>query len=428
MADGIGLTNSTTSLPKATLVPLMPESVVDRAGGAARKASYVRGLALQPGEVLSARAFLAAGASPAAAETAVPDTVLSLLTRFEGSPPLSQLPSPAEFVNVTDSALYAFGNALTAVRQQAVNNMSAPSGAVDAAVAAGEDNTAASAANLGALVSALNAATVGTAAFWNSINASIAPVGMLNLESLQMTPAGLERGALLATVPLAPGERTEVVQKEWSNITDDYQSVVTDSLVDYSETGVTDNTQLTQSTTSQLAHSDQFNISASVSGGIPLVTNAQVQSGFSSQDQNSSSASASATHAQQTTRKASSRSTQSHKVTISTVSTSGTSEGTTRMLVNPSTTDPMRIDYFSIMRKWVVGLYRYGLRLTYDVTVPEPGAAMREAYRTLAELQAQESEVFVFSLPYGKITPATYKQLAAKYGATVPEPPTRTCC
>jgi hypothetical protein len=40
---------------------------------------------------------------------------------------------------------------------------------------------------------------------------------MLNLERIEMSPAGLERGELLATIPLAPKERTSVVQKEWSH-------------------------------------------------------------------------------------------------------------------------------------------------------------------------------------------------------------------
>jgi hypothetical protein len=56
--------------------------------------------------------------------------------------------------------------------------------------------------------------------------------------------------------------------------------------------------------------------------------------------------------------------------------------------VNPSQTDPIRIDYFSMMRKWNVRLYRYGLRLTYDIVIPEPAGALRKAYADLAALEA----------------------------------------
>ena len=74
------------------------------------------------------------------------------------------------------------------------------------------------------------------------------------------------------------------------------------------------------------------------------------------------------------------------------------------MLENPSATDPIRIDYYSLMRKWYVALYRYGLRLTYDIAIPEPGAAMREIYETLAKLQAQAGMTFSFALRSSQIS------------------------
>lgn len=43
---------------------------------------------------------------------------------------------------------------------------------------------------------------------------------------------------------LAPLEKTRVVEKEWSVTTQDFTSMVTDSLDQYSESGVTENTDL----------------------------------------------------------------------------------------------------------------------------------------------------------------------------------------
>ena len=48
----------------------------------------------------------------------------------------------------------------------------------------------------------------------------------------------------------------------------------------------------------------------------------------------------------------------------------------------------MRVDYFSMMRKWHVQLYRYGIRMTYDIVVPEPGATFRLAYSRIGEIDA----------------------------------------
>jgi hypothetical protein len=274
-------------------------------------------------------------------------------------------------------------------------------------------------------------------------NMAVTPLGMLNLERLEMTPAGVQRGELLATICLAPLEETAVAQKEWSVTTKEFTSIVTDSLENYSETGVTENTELAQSTTSQTQHANQFNVNGTVSGGVGFVT-ATVSSGFSAQDQSSNSATASSKHAINTTRKAAARVKQEHKVTISTTTVTGTSETTTRTLKNADQINPMRIDYFSLMRRWHVGLYRYGLRLTYDIVIPEPGGMFRVAYMQLADLKAKAARAFNLDVNISDISedlvdnkgnpiPAgggpgipKFQWLASKFGVTnVPPPPAR---
>ncbi len=415
------LTNSTTTMLKATHVPLRTAPTtaqgaqsVESAGRATLKASFVRQLALQPGEVKAVQQASSGATSDG--------SFWSLLQQYEGTPLASQLPSPASLANVPTNDLSAFGRGLVTVRQatlQQAQNSPAPAAApgtmhTNAAI------TAVAAAPVASLLNSLNAAVVAGNAF--ASDSSTSPIGMLNLERLEMTPAGVERGGLIATIPLAPKERTAVVQKEWSVTNQEFTSIVTDSLENYSETGVTENTELAQSTSSQVSHSNQFNINATVSGSYGFVS-ASVATSFGTQDQSSQSAQDSRKHAIATTRQASSRVKQSHKTTISTTTTTGSSESTTRMLENPSATDPIRIDYFSLMRKWYVALYRYGLRLTYDITVPEPGAAMRALYENLTKLQAQAAQSFTFDLQYSDITPANYPNLVNQYSAELPPPP-----
>jgi hypothetical protein len=257
------------------------------------------------------------------------------------------------------------------------------------------------------------------------------------LERIEMAPAGMERGGLIATIPLAPLEETAVIQKEWSVTTKEFTSIVTDSLENISETGVTDNTELAQSTTSQSQHANQFNITGTVTGGIPVIHGSSTV-GFGAQDSDSQSATDSRKHAVSLTQKASSRVKKEHKVTISTTTVTGTSETTTRTLKNPSSTDPMRSDYFSLMRKWAVRLYRYGLRLTYDIVIPEPAGALRKAYATLDYLRGQIVP-FTFPLKHTDITDQLvdaqghptndgtgvpkYMWLEDQYGTQVPSPP-----
>ncbi|WP_228562320.1 hypothetical protein [Catenulispora rubra] len=409
---------------KATHVPLTPAVTGTQDGvsteSAVVKLAYVRQLGLQPGDIDRIqerfRAKVAASADSTARGPELADhPVMGLLRQFEQLPVPGLAPRPAAFAGMPMAALTAVGRALVRVRTEALTSpmpVSSPA-----------------AGNAAAL---LNRAV--NAGVWLAAHAN--PIGMLNLERLEMAPAGIEHGELIATIPLAPGEQTSVTEKEWSVRTKEFTSIVTDSLENVSETGVTDNTELAQAVTSQSQHANQFNITGTVSGGIAVVSGS-VTAGFSDQSSQSASATDSRKHAQAMTQKASSRSRTEHKVTISTTTVAGTSETTTRTLSNPGA-DPIRIDYFSLLRKWQVRLYRYGLRLTYDIVVPEPGAALRRAYQELDDLKRQLGP-FEFKVPHSEIVDEVvaadpqpgapfapephYKILAERYGAKVDDPP-----
>ena len=72
----------------------------------------------------------------------------------------------------------------------------------------------------------------------------ISPIGMLHLERLEMTSVGVERGELLGTVPLAPKETTSVRQKEWAVTDQEFSSIVTDYLENYSERGMAEKSEM----------------------------------------------------------------------------------------------------------------------------------------------------------------------------------------
>ncbi|WP_433463412.1 hypothetical protein [Spirillospora sp. CA-128828] len=314
------------------------------------------------------------------------DAVLELLGSFEGpgGPPLLQ--AAQALADVPVEVLRGFGQAVVELRRGDLKRITAEKDDSDAAAGAARND-------LHSAVLAVRGLEIGSAT---------SMVGALNLEGLEMTPAGIERGELVGTVPLAPLEQTAVTRKEWSVQKKEFTSIVTDSLETLSETGVTDNTELSQSTNSQQEHSNQFNITGTVSGGIPVISGS-VTSSFTGQGKESQSATESRKHATGLTQKASSRAKQEHKVTIATTTVTGTSQSTTRTLRNPNDTDPIRVDYYSMMRKWRVRLYRYGLRSTYDIVLPEPAASIRRSYAELAALKARLGP-FVFNLPHSDIT------------------------
>ncbi len=426
---------SSRRVPKATYVPLVIPlgDIPNRPGAALAKTAFVSRLALQPGDVAAVRTLFDAqrpasdsnaGPSDVAPATAGDRIPWEVLSAYEGSGTLGQLPSHDALSGVAAQNLVNFANALADIRRQAALQPAAVSTGADPADATAPVVVASPiTTGLGGVGIAVNAyaSTVSAIRDFQS-NVAATPIGMLNLERLEMTPIAVQRGELIATIPLAPGETTSVIQKEWSVTSSEFTSIVTDSLENYSETGVTEKSELAQATDSQVKHSNQFNINSSVSGSYGFVT-ASVAASYSVQDETSTSAKDSRSHAVATTRKASSRVKQEHKVTISTNTESGTSLSTTRSLVNPSTTDAMRIDYFSMMRKWRVRLWRFGLRLTYDIAVFEPGSTLRESVVQLDALKAQAAAGFTFNVPRSSISPGTYQALADTWGTAVPAPP-----
>ncbi|MFF2079122.1 hypothetical protein ACFVXG_30760 [Kitasatospora sp. NPDC058162] len=415
------LENSAREVLKGTLVPVkFPTTLVSETGtGSLSKIVAIRQFALEPGETEQVRERLRAAEGVyqrGGSARSVSAATLDLLTAFEAPLVPALMPDLAAASRVPAHELKTFAEVLVDLRAERLRWAQERSSDVET----------------GRSAWALNTAVVAV----RGLDAATPPVGMLNLERIEMVPSGIERGQLLATIPLSPLEETAVTQTEWSVTSKEFTTIVTDSLEQVSETGVTDNTDLAQSTSSQSQHSNQFNITGTVQGGIPVISGSSTAS-FTAQDAKSASATDSIKHARSTTQKASTRSRQEHKMTISTKTETGTSESSTRQLKNPSQTQPMRIDYFSLMRKWRVRLYRYGLRLTYDIVIPEPGAAMRRAYAELDTLRGQQGS-FDFSVKHSDITtdavnPAglpdpngvpKYKWLADQYGATVRPYPT----
>ena len=86
----------------------------------------------------------------------------------------------------------------------------------------------------------------------------------------------------------------------------------------------------------------------------------------------------------------------------------------------------MRIDIHQMIRDWRVDLYRYGLRLTYDIVVPSPGIDLLANVDELRRIDHQLGQTFTFTLVPSDITRDHWATLAAQYGADVPPPDPET--
>ncbi|HEV8629019.1 MAG TPA: hypothetical protein VGV61_01795, partial [Thermoanaerobaculia bacterium] len=157
------------------------------------------------------------------------------------------------------------------------------------------------------------------------------PVGLLHLERLSFIPAGIERGELVYAVPLSPGEVVNLTHKEWSNTSEEFHRIVTDFLEEFSEEGVTEKSELAQSTQSQHQHSLGFNMSVTASGGFGPVS-VSASTGLNLADSTSQSQTTSRNQSHELTRKASARSRREHKVSFKVASAAGTEDQAVRII------------------------------------------------------------------------------------------------
>jgi hypothetical protein len=260
----------------------------------------------------------------------------------------------------------------------------------------------------------------------------IEPIGYLHLERIEMYPAGVERGELIHSVPLAPGETVNVSHKEWSVSEKQFEDIVQDFFEGYSEEGVAEKTDIAMSTDSQSQHATALNVGASLSASYSSVT-LTTSFGYNATSNDSLSKKDSRNHSMAITKKASARTKKDHKVTFKVTSVAGSEDQSVRVISNPSSTDSMRIDYFQLARKWKIDLLRYGLRMTYDIVIPNPGSGIVTLVEDVNALDALISTPFTFTLPLSAIyynsqasdphAISNYDQLAAQYNATVTPPP-----
>jgi hypothetical protein len=261
---------------------------------------------------------------------------------------------------------------------------------------------------------------------------AIEPVGNLHLERIEMYPAGVQRGELAHSVPLAPGETVNISHKEWSVSEKEFEEIVNDYFEGYSEEGVAEKTDIAMSNDSQSQHSTALNLGASLSASYASVT-LSTSFGYNSASNDSQSRKDSRNHSMAITKKASARTKKDHKITFKVTSVAGSEDQSVRVISNPSASDSMRIDYFQLARKWKLDLLRYGLRMTYDIVIPNPGSGIVTLVEDVKALEAQINTPFAFTLPLSSITYnslatdpnaiSNYDQLAAQFNANVTPPP-----
>ncbi len=249
------------------------------------------------------------------------------------------------------------------------------------------------------------------------------PMGLLYLERLEMTPGLVERGELSYSLPLAPNEKVTLAHREWSVKEEQFSEFIEDYQENFSEQGVAQTDDIAMSTTTQSSTSNALSMSQPVvsAPGVQLTNAIDTTSASGVDDTESKQESQS--QSKTVTALAAARTMQDHKISFTVTTVSGTEDFTAHLIENKHDDKSMRIDYFKRVRKWQLELYRYGVRLTYDVVLPDPGQPLRQREVELQSIADELSVEFSLSLVASQITIANWESLADTYGVSLPPPP-----
>jgi len=246
---------------------------------------------------------------------------------------------------------------------------------------------------------------------------NVQPLGLLHLESLEMTPVDVQRGELVYSLPLAPHEKVTLSHKEWAVRETEFSEFVQDSIENYSERGVVETDEMAIATQSETRKTERSGLGSS--GGVVVTGPADATSTVVT---NSQSQQESRRHAQTVTSQASSRSVRDHKLSFTVATVTGTEDFTSRLLENPSER-AMRIDYFRRMKGWRLDLYRTGVRLAYDIVIPDPGRRLRLRQELIKNYDRALVATFDPGLQPGDVDRDNFMNYAGAYGIALPAPP-----
>jgi hypothetical protein len=451
------LNNSQRRIPKATYVPrTIPAAAQAASGRAVEKAAFLRSLNIEPAE-LSVIADLAAVkrlAVPASGVQAA-QPLIDVVRDFLAVPPAGGLKQYGpELARTPMADIVAFGTAIAQARaasvkalQKAIDQVSrarstVPSRAVAApapvrraamakSLPAEKANLAAESEVSGDLLATLQALQgasdqAGQLVAQFKYQSPLSPVGQIHLERLEMTPFGVEHGELVHSIPLTPLETVNVSHREWSQSAQSYETLALDALEGFSETGVTEKHDLARASEVETKHASSLDVSGSISatyngGAYSLTASAAVA--YGSKDEARDAEKSSIAHSMAVTRTASTRTKKEHQTSFKVSSVAGAEDLAVQVITNPNPKSAMRVDYYQLLRKWRVDLIRYGLRMTYDLVIPNPGF---DLVTNLMELRALNLSILAgntFTLDPTSITRGTWQVLATTYGVAIDPPP-----
>ena len=247
--------------------------------------------------------------------------------------------------------------------------------------------------------------------------------GVLFLERMDFTPVALVKGELVYTLPLTPGERITVSHKEWAKTVEEFEKELTTITEEEMEKATTERTELAESTTKEEKTEHKFDTGLKVKGGGGSWS-IELSAGYNYDNLKTKHSEFSSKRNSEITHKAASRSKEEHKFTFK-ISREVTREDERVRVIENKSDEVVRWDFYRLMRKWRIDLYRIGERLTFDIVIPEPGFYLLRKYIELMNIQEQIDSGLDFDLTPEGITEDNYLDKANEHKVSLPPPPPR---
>lgn len=250
------------------------------------------------------------------------------------------------------------------------------------------------------------------------------PIGLLHLERLDMTPVTVERGELVYSLPLAPKEKVTLAHREWATHEEEFQQYIQDYQENFSQQGVAQSDDMSMATQAQSSHSNGLSMGSQPTSTTPAtITTAVDASTATSTVDDSNSQTASRDQSRTVTSQASARTIRDQKISFTVTTVSGVEDFTAQVLENPHEDQSLRIDYYRRMRRWRSDLYRYAVRMTYDVVLPDPGQLLRSRVDQITAIEGRLSQPFSMDLSPSELTPSTWQYFGDLFGVALAAPP-----
>jgi hypothetical protein len=240
------------------------------------------------------------------------------------------------------------------------------------------------------------------------------PVGIIFLERLDYTPVGFVKGELVYTLPLTPGEKITVSHREWTKTTEEYVKEVEMTIEEERERAISENTEIAESSSSEQEVEQKVEVCVTAKGGMGA-WEIEASAGYEFNKATKSSSEFSSKRNQEISSKAASRSKQEHKMSFRVAKEVHVEDEQIRVIENKSE-ESVRWDFYRMMKKWKIDLYHIGLRLTYDIVLPEPADYLLRKYVALKDRQEKIDSPFTFDLTVDSITEGNWMEKANEYG------------